>query len=59
MEPLAAAIHRLLSDRMLAARLGAQARRTVTGRFSRGMVVSQYERLIRDCAIKTRSDGPG
>lgn len=49
-DPLAEAIDRLLTDPTLAARLGSEARRTATGRFSRDAVVSRYARLIRERA---------
>ena len=51
-DPLAEAIDRLLTDPTLAARLGSEARRTATGRFSRDAVVSRYAQLIRDRAAR-------
>ncbi|HKY60801.1 MAG TPA: glycosyltransferase family 4 protein [Gemmatimonadota bacterium] len=46
--PLREAIHRLFDDPGLAARLGAEARRTVVRRFSRDVVLDRYAALIRE-----------
>ncbi|MGH7572000.1 MAG: glycosyltransferase family 4 protein [Gemmatimonadota bacterium] len=46
--PLREAIRRLLDDPELAARLGAEARRTVVRKFSREAVVDRYAELIHD-----------